>query len=70
MTRYQARRDLPTHIVAAPGDRKSLCGIKKPMPVVWLPFASKHRYEHARCVECYMMAGLAAMLPPQQGALL
>lgn len=66
----KAKADRPGHIVATSGDRTSLCGIKKPLPVVLLKFAPMHRYEHARCVECYTKAGLAHMLPPQQGALL
>lgn len=25
-----------------PGDKRSLCGVKKPLPVVWAPFVDAH----------------------------
>lgn len=44
----------PTHIVANPGDRESLCGIRKPLPIVWAPFVERHveGYGMAVCSEC------------------
>lgn len=32
----------PTHIVAAPGDKRSLCGIKDSLPRVWAAFVQAH----------------------------
>jgi hypothetical protein len=51
----RAQRDLsPTHIVDAPGDRKSRCGIKDPLPVVWAPHVQAHIDGHQMpvCPEC------------------
>lgn len=44
----------PTHIVANPGDRRSMCGIKDPMPVVWVEFVDAHvrGYGMAVCEQC------------------
>lgn len=58
------QREGPTHLIAVPGDRKSLCGVKKPLPVCWFEAAPKHRYEHERCPTCYKAAGLEWMLKP------
>ncbi len=51
------------HIIESPGDTRALCGVKKPTSLVARRWASAHRYEIERCVECYTSAGLADMLP-------
>lgn len=52
----------PTHLVRNPGDKRSICGVKKPLPVCWAEKASAHRYPHERCAACFEAAGLADML--------
>jgi hypothetical protein len=44
----------PTHIVDHPGDRKSRCGLKDPLPVIYAPFVQRHvdGYGMTVCVEC------------------
>jgi hypothetical protein len=32
----------PTHVIATPGDRRSLCGIKDPLPLICAPFVQRH----------------------------
>lgn len=32
----------PTHIVAAASDRRSLCGVKDPLPLICAPFVQAH----------------------------
>jgi hypothetical protein len=32
----------PAHVIAVPGDRHSLCGIKEPVPVVAAEFVAMH----------------------------
>jgi hypothetical protein len=48
-----------THIVATPGDRRSLCGERDPWPRVWKPFVAMHVRGHGMvpCPECYRAAG-------------
>ena len=52
----------PTHIVADPDDRTSLCGIRDPYPRVAQEYAPAHQYRHARCLDCYTTAGLGHMV--------
>ena len=52
----------PTHIIAEPGDLKSLCGVRDPLPVVALEHAAEHDYAQARCETCFRAAGLDRML--------
>ena len=44
----------PTHIVGKPDDRRSRCGIKDPLPVIWAPFVSAHveGYGLTLCPDC------------------
>lgn len=32
----------PTHVIATPGDRRSLCGVKDPLPLICAPFVQAH----------------------------
>lgn len=45
---------IPTHLIARPGDRRSLCGVKDPLPVMWARWVGEHqaRYEFVVCAEC------------------
>jgi len=43
----------PLHLVAAPGDRRSICGIKDPLPVCWARFALVHRRHRPPCPTCF-----------------
>ena len=52
----------PTHIIADPGARTSLCGIKDPYPRIAEQKAWAHQYPHPRCLGCYTAAGLAHMV--------
>jgi hypothetical protein len=44
----------PTHVIALPSDRHSLCGVKDPLPVVALRFVDAHIRGHGMvvCREC------------------
>lgn len=44
----------PTHIVARAGDKRSLCGIADPLPVVWAPYVQSHIDGHGMtlCPQC------------------
>jgi hypothetical protein len=52
----------PAHLKAQAGDKRSLCGIKKPLPYSLVKWAPDHRYPHERCALCYVKAGLSALL--------
>lgn len=54
----------PSHVIANPGDRRSLCGVKDPLPVTWAPFVAAHVRGHGMlvCAEC------AALLPTDGSA--
>lgn len=61
--------DWPTHIVAEPGDRHSLCGAKNPMPRVAAAHVQAHvdGYGMVVCTECaeaHVAAGLAESQEP------
>lgn len=49
----------PTHLVARPADRKSMCGIKHPVPSVWVFWAGAHVNGHGMtvCPACWELAG-------------
>jgi hypothetical protein len=57
-----SRTTRPTHLVRDPGDRRSLCGIKNPLPVCAARHARAHRYPHDRCSACFEAAGLGDLL--------
>jgi hypothetical protein len=44
----------PCHVIAAPGDRRSLCGVKDPLPRVWARYVQAHIDGHQMlvCPEC------------------
>lgn len=50
----------PTHVVADAGDKRSLCGVKKPRPVVLARFVRAH-VDGYGLVVC---AGCADLLDP------
>jgi hypothetical protein len=39
---HQSHDEAPTHVLAQPGDRRSLCGAKDPLPRVAAAFVSMH----------------------------
>lgn len=43
----------PLHLVAEPGDRRSICGVKDPLPVCWARFALIHRRHRPGCDACF-----------------
>jgi hypothetical protein len=44
----------PTHLVASPGDRHTICGLRADDgPRVWIEAAPTHRYPHAMCLTCH-----------------
>jgi hypothetical protein len=51
--------DIPTHVIANPGDKRSLCGVKKPLPRVWVRFVDAHVEGHGMvvCPECASLIG-------------
>ena len=44
----------PTHIIDHPADRRSRCGIKDPLPVIWAPYVQAHvdGYGMTVCADC------------------
>lgn len=48
----------PLHLVASPGDRRSICGIKDPLPVCWERFAAVHARHRSPCPACFDGAGI------------
>jgi hypothetical protein len=52
----------PSHLMAKAGDKRALCGIKKPLPYCLAKWAPSHAYPHERCAACYQKAGLDALL--------
>ena len=46
--------ELPTHVLAEPGNRKSLCGIKDPLPVIGAAHVAAHvaGYGMVVCSDC------------------
>lgn len=48
----------PTHIVAKPGDRRSLCGLRDALPVVWVEAVDAHvrGWQMVICAECARVA--------------
>ena len=51
----RTRRDRNvTHIVATPGARHSLCGVRDPLPRVWVPFVAMHVRQRGMvvCPDC------------------
>jgi hypothetical protein len=44
----------PTHLDLEPGDRHSVCGLKDPLPRVWVRYASAHVKGHGMrvCTAC------------------
>jgi hypothetical protein len=51
--------DRPLHLVAKAGDRRSICGIKDPLPVCLDKFGQVHRVHHRTvCGPCFEGAGL------------
>ena len=57
----------PSHLVAKVGDKRSLCGVKNPLPYGLVSNAKNHRYPHDRCPTCYEAAGLGWMLAYDDG---
>lgn len=62
MRRSKQKQSGETHLVAEAGDRRSLCGVKDPLPVVMVKFAPMHAYPQRRCSACYFAAGLERLL--------
>lgn len=58
--------DRPCHLVAVPGDKRTVCGIKSgteaAYPVMWTKAALEHCYEFVKCEACYLGAGLGQLL--------
>lgn len=42
----------PCHIVAVAGDRKSICRVRNPLPVIWARWAGHEHYDRLYCAEC------------------
>lgn len=55
-----------THVIAHLGDRRSLCGVKKPLPVVWARFVDAHVEGHGMII-CRDCRPLIDGTPPSDG---
>lgn len=52
----------PTHLKLDARDKRSLYGVKDPLPVCLVAYAAAHTYHQERCRDCYEAADLAGML--------
>ena len=50
------------HLIARAGDKRALCGVKKPMPVCVARHAPMHTHIDDWCRACVDAAGMASLL--------
>jgi hypothetical protein len=56
------QQERPTHLDLSPGDRHSVCGLRDPLPRVWVLYAAGHVKGHGmivcpRCAEALIAMG-------------